>query len=260
MASNSSKYTSKLFNARVLVIGGTSGIGFCIAEAALENGAFVIVAGSSEAKLSKTLERLRSAYPASNSQVSGHICDLSQTEQLEANIEALLKKAAADSKIDHITFTAGPALNIYPVSEVTPEAIHKTGAVRFLRPLLLAKLAPKYLRPGHSSSITLTGGSNTDKPLPGWTLQASYGAAIEGMTRGLAVDMKPARVNMVSPGAVHTELFGDISEESLQRMRDISLTGTVGRPEDVAEAYIYAMKDKFITGSIIQSNGGRLLK
>ena len=260
MSSNSSKYTSKLLNARVLVIGGTSGIGFCIAEAALEHGAIVIVAGSSEAKLSKTLKRLKTAYPAFEARVTGYTCDLSQTEQLEVNLEKLLKAAAAESTIDHITFTAGPALNICPVSDVTPEIIHKTGAVRFLGPLHLGKLAPKYLSSGPYSSITLTGGTNTDKPMPGWTLQASYGAAIQGMTRGLAVDLKPVRVNMVSPGAVHTELFGDIGEDLLQRYRSMSLTGTVGRPEDVAEAYIYAMKDKFITGSIIASNGGRLLK
>ena len=82
--------------------------------------------------------------------------------------------------------------------------------------------------------------------------------------RGLAVDMAPIRVNCVSPGAVHTELFNDIPEDRLQSvlegMAGGTLVGRVGKPEDVAEAYIYAMKDGFCTGTIIESHGGRLLR
>ncbi|MCJ1360249.1 MAG: hypothetical protein MMC33_010252 [Icmadophila ericetorum] len=84
---------------------------------------------------------------------------------------------------------------------------------------------------------------------------AAWGLGIEGTMRGLAVDLAPIRVNMVRLGAVHTELFGDISEERLpavlQRFKDASLLGKVGTPEEVAEAYIYAMKDSFVTGSAI---------
>lgn len=81
--------------------------------------------------------------------------------------------------------------------------------------------------------------------------------------RGLAVDLKPLRVNIVSPGAVHTEIFGTVPAERLDTVldgfRQKSTTGTVARPEDLAEAYIYIMKDHFVTGSIVESNGGRLL-
>lgn len=94
-------------------------------------------------------------------------------------------------------------------------------------------------------------------------MPASYGAGVEGIVRGLAVDLKPVRVNMVAPGAVLTEIFDpftpEMRENILEGMKKATLTGEVGRPESVAEAYIYILKDRFITGTVITSDGGRLL-
>ena len=128
---------------------------------------------------------------------------------------------------------------------------------------MLAKLAPRFLKQSPSSSVTFTGGTNSHKPASGWTILATWGSAIEGMVRGLAVDLKPVRVNMVSPGAVLTELWNDIPQERIDAVIDsykkATTTGTIGRPEDLAEAYMYLMKDQFVTGAIVESNGGRLL-
>jgi NAD(P)-dependent dehydrogenase (short-subunit alcohol dehydrogenase family) len=86
---------------------------------------------------------------------------------------------------------------------------------------------------------------------------------VEGLTRGLALDLKPVRVNAVAPGAVNTELFGAFPKELVDGMFEMfkskSTTGTVGRPEDLAESYIYLMKDQYVTGSVLESNGGSLL-
>ena len=264
MASTTLKYTSKLHNARVLVMGGTSGIGFCVAEAALEHGAQVCISGSKQPKLDKAVSRLHSIYPEKASNIYGHVCDLSQPEELESNIESLLKTAAADTKINHIVCTAGDPLKIVPIAEATVESIQKGGNVRFLAPLLLGKLAPKYLSPGPESSITLTGGTISHKPPTGWAIMVAWSSGIEGITRGLAVDLAPIRVNMVCPGAVHTELFDFIPKESLegvlQGFKSETLLGKVGAPEELAEVYIYSMKDHFAMGAILQSDGGRLLK
>ncbi|KAM0803836.1 short chain dehydrogenase [Usnea florida] len=258
------KYTSKLHDAHVLIFGGTSGIGFCVAEAAIEHGAHVCICGSKQVKLEKAVSRLQSSYPDSASKVVGHICDLSQPDAIEHNIEIVLKFASVDSKIDHIVFTSGDALQVRPIAEATIESILKAGNVRFMGPLMLGKLAPKYMSAGPKSSITLTGGSMSHKPAKGWTVIAAWGSGREGMTRGLAVDLAPIRVNMVSPGAVHTELFDDIPKERLESVlqgyRDGTLVNQVGTPENLAEAYVYAMKDQFVTGKILESDGGRLLK
>lgn len=264
MTSSTPKYAFKLHDKRVLILGGTSGIGFCVAEAALEHGAHVCISGSKQLKLDQAVSRLQSGYPEKASKVSGHVCDLSQPQDLESNLDSLLKVAAADAKLDHIVFTAGDPLEIIPVAEATVETIQKTGNVRFLGPLLLAKFAPKYLSPGPQSSITLTGGTMSHRPIKGWTVIAAWGSGVEGITRGLAVDLAPVRVNMVSPGAVHTDLFDDIPKDRLegvlQGFKDGTLIGKVGTPEDLAESYLYFMKDHFTTGSMLQSDGGRLLK
>lgn len=254
---NATEYIFKLSSPRILVFGGTSGIGFCIAEAALEHGASVVISGSRAPKLSTAIERLKTSYPDFVDRVTGHTCDLSDASALEQNIKSLFQ--SIDAPINHIAFTAGDAISVTPVSEATVENIQAAGVVRFLAPLMLAKVAPAYMPSSPDSSITLTSGSNTTKPSPGWTILAAWGAGIEGMGRGLAVDLAPVRVNVVSPGAVNTELFDGMPEEAIESFRKATKTGRVGRPEDVAEAYLYCMRDGFVTGTLVSSDGGRLL-
>ena len=253
------KYTAKLHNANVLIIGGSSGIGYGVAEAALEHGASVIISSSSESRISSAVGRLQSAYPSRAAAVRGYACDLGDASTIDANVSRLFE---AVGTVDHIVYTAGDALATIPLKEVTAEKVQKAGVVRFVGVMLVAKQALTHLSPGPKSSFTLTTGSSAEKPAPGWSVPVSYGGGLISMARGLALDMKPIRVNIVSPGAVDTELW-KMSEEAKQKlfasMSSRMATGRVGRVEDVAEAYIYAMKDENLTGSLISSNGGALL-
>ncbi|KAI4159031.1 MAG: hypothetical protein LQ342_006932 [Letrouitia transgressa] len=262
--SASNKYINRLRSKRVLVVGGTSGIGFCVAEAALEHGASVFISGSKQSKLDDAISRLRTSYPDKEFSVSGQVCDLSHPTQLESNAQNLLAHAAAEGKIDHIAFTAGDALKITPVAQSTVEGIQQAGNVRFLAPLMFAKHAPQYMSPGPASSLTLTSGTQAQRPSKDWAVVAAWGAAGEGLAKGLAVDLAPIRVNCVSPGAVKTELFDGIPAErmegALKTFREATLIDRVGKPENLAEAYIYTMKDEFLTGTVFQSDGGRLVK
>jgi NAD(P)-dependent dehydrogenase (short-subunit alcohol dehydrogenase family) len=265
-ATITSKYISKLQNKRVLILGGTSGIGFCVAEAGIESGAKVIISGSRQSKIDSAIERIKSSYPDCGTRISGHACDLADTDALEQNLEALLKFATSEGtkKLDHVVFTAGDSFNVKGLADMTVDSIHKLGTVRFVAAILLGKLlVPKYINSSAESSITLTGSVNSTKPSAGWSVLAGWGAAIEGLSRGLAVDLKPIRVNCVAPGAVNTELIqsrsGDKLEFVLKHFRDMTTTGTVGRPEDLAETYLYCMKDRFVTASVLHSNGGHLL-
>lgn len=258
----STKYTSKLRGKRVLIFGGTSGIGYGVTEASIEFGATVIISGSRQPKIEKTIERVKEAY-GSDAPISGHECDLTNTEALEPNLRTLLDFATKDGKIDHIVFTAGDAIDLVTLPEATIERVHKLGIVRFYAPIILAKLAPSYMLSSADSSITLTGGANSTKPGDKWSVLAGWGAGVEGLTRGLAVDLKPIRVNCVAPGAIHTELFQrfgkDKLDEVLDHYRSRTKTGTIGKPEDIAESYLYCMKDSFVTGTILHSNGGYFL-
>lgn len=266
---HSLKYTNKLFDKRVLVFGGTSGVGFCVAEAALEYGARVTISGSNSEKLAKALDRLKSSYPDKAQMVSGKTCDLSLLDKQEANVDNLLRFATSEGPLDHISFSAGDVFKILPLSEVTPTWVQKSETIRFYGPLTIAKLAPKYLRQSASSSLTFTSGTAGDKPPADWAVVASRVGALEALMRGLAIDLKPVRVNVVQLGAVQTELFDSLfnsmglsteqREAFLVKYTEGTLVGRLGIPEDAAEAYLYCMKDHFITGSVIKTNGGKLL-
>ncbi|KAL8788910.1 MAG: hypothetical protein Q9213_001433 [Squamulea squamosa] len=265
MSSSASKYLSKLQDKRVLVLGGTSGIGFCVAEAALEYGAYVVVSSSTQAKVDKTISRLQASYSDKASKVTGFTCDLSRPQNLESNIESLLVAATDNNtrKLDHIVSTAGNSVQAPKVTELTVESIQNFGNLRFFAPLVLAKYAPLFMTPGPRSSITLTSGTITRKPFKDRTVMAAWGSGIEGTVRGLAVDLAPIRVNIVSPGAILTEIWDNFPNEHLEGIlegfKKETLTGELGTPEDAAEAYLHSMKDGFMTGTVLDVDGGRIL-
>ena len=87
----SKKYTSKLSGKRILIIGGSSGIGYCVAEASLESGATVIISSSNEERIKASVDKLLKTYPSAQGHVSGYPCDLSSSS-LESNIEHLLSQ------------------------------------------------------------------------------------------------------------------------------------------------------------------------
>ena len=86
------------------------------------------------------------------------------------------------------------------------------------------------------------------------------------MVRGLAVELRPVRVNLVAPGAIETEILDKYSggnEARRKRLVELytakSLLGRYGRPEDTAEAFLYIMRDEFVTGHVLCTDGGYLL-
>lgn len=257
---------SKLQDKRILILGGTSGIGFCVAENCLENGAIVIVASSRQESIDKTISRLSTSYPDFSSRISGHIIDL-RSDTAETSILALLDTATNHKThlLDHIVSTAGDSVPIQPLSAFR-DATTLTDAqrVRVLAPMYIAKHAKQYMHDSARSSITITSGVNSYMPGNGWALPALAGMAVEGLVRALAVDLRPVRVNAVAPGAVWTELFqrtftGEQLERFKQEFARQTLVGDVGMPEDVSEAYLYFMRDAFVTGQVVLTEGGLLL-
>ena len=264
MALQHNKYTTKLLEKNVLVIGGTSGIGFCVAEACLAFGATVTISSSNQKKLAHSVERLQASNSTvSPSKIRSFACDLSIPDRVETNVKELLEFAARPGPINHIVYTAGDSLSLRPLNETTIPFIQEVGLVRSVVPIILAKLARSHLVSSLESSLTLTGGTVSLKPPPGWTPYSTWAAGQEGATRSLAIELKPIRVNLVVPGVVDTELFQQIPEEMrsglMDELKEKTLNKELGRPEDVAEAYLYAMRDRFLTGSMIYTNGGTLL-
>ncbi|KAJ9611373.1 hypothetical protein H2200_004557 [Cladophialophora chaetospira] len=258
------KYTSKLSNTSILVIGGTSGLGFGLAEALIEHHvSHLYISSSRQQKVDESISRLKSSYPDSKTKILGWACNLGDEATLESNIKDLFRRIGR--KLDHVVFTAGDPLAAKPLQEVDLAFMKQAGMVRFFAPFFVAKEAVKHMNPSLSSSITITTGSVSEKPLPDWTVVGSYASGLHGMVRGLALDVKPVRVNLISPGGVKTELWENSlgSEEkvaaALEHIQSKTLTGRVGRVEDVVESYLYVLKDQNITGTVVRSDGGAFL-
>ena len=219
----------------------------------------VHISSSNESRVAAKVDQLKKSYPAAAARIFGHVCNLGDVVTLEPNVKRLLDTVG---KVDHIVHTAGDALAGVEIGQLDIATITKLGTVRFYSPLIVAKYALPYLTSAPSSSITLTTGAVAERPIPNWTAIAAFAAGLHGMTRGLALDLKPIRVNLVSLGAVDTEFWKMPEQDKLKifKMRgDRSLTGKVGRVEDVAQSYIYLMKDQNITGTIVGTNSGMLL-
>lgn len=265
MTQGARKYTGLLCGKKVLIIGGTSGIGYGIAEGALEHGAVVTVVGSNKTKLENALARLRQSYPSeiSNGHLKGMQADLSCAEELEIRIPAILEYAADGAEINHLIVTAADMTVPPRIADITVKNIEKTHTLRLLLPLILIKHLPRFMKSTAENSVTLTSGAHGQKADPGWSIIASYCGAIEGLMRGMAVEMKPIRFNVVSPGPIVTQAVKDILGEhydaAIKVAEQKGLVGKVGSPENVAQTYLYLMKDSFATGTVVESNGGFLL-
>ncbi|KAJ4375896.1 hypothetical protein N0V83_001174 [Neocucurbitaria cava] len=258
------KYTAKLEGSRVLIIGGTSGLGFTVAEACVEYGALVTVSSSNKDRVQGTMEKLKKSYPSASDRVFGLTVDLSKAETLEDELKTLLEGTMRDlgGKLDHVVFTAGDALAVIKLEDMTMQKILQAGQIRFFAPLLLAKYLPKYLNNTYKSSYTITSGTIAEKPIPNWSAIAPYAGGQHAMVRNLALDLKPIRVNGIGPGVVDTELWRQPKEEKEKLLKQASgrmATGRPGEPEDVAETYLAVLKDWNMSGSMIRSDGGGVL-
>lgn len=265
-------YTAKLTAKRVLIIGGTSGIGLAVAFALKQFGASIIISSSTQDKINSAIRKIEACDCISNvstndavAGVEGFKCNLDDLDRLETNLGELFDSATEQGhkKLDHIVYTAGNKVGSVPLAETDTKTITEHGVLRFYVPIIIGKMALAYVNSSPQSSITFTSGVNNVKPVQGRVLMAGWGAGVEGVTRALAVDLRPIRVNCVCPGPTRTELFDSFPEEVLQPLLDkykkATMTGTLASPEDIAETYLYCMRDSFVDGSVIHSNGGLLL-
>ncbi|KAH7265514.1 uncharacterized protein BKA55DRAFT_559127 [Fusarium redolens] len=263
----SSKYIKNLDNQRVLIIGGSTGIGFAVAEAALEHGANVIISSSNQSKINTAIERLQDHIKHAKlppRKISGKVCDLAKPDTIEANVKELLESASQDGKLDHVVFTAGDFNPSPSLDSVTVSIISKIGMVRVMGALFVAKHLSSHINQTNRSSFTITGTTTDSRPAgAGWSVLKAAAGGIEPMTRALCIDLKPVRVNCVTPGFVHTALFDgfpqDVRDVIFPSMEKDSVVGRLGTPEELAEAYVYLMKCTFATGSIVVVDGGRIV-
>ena len=241
------EYNMTLSGKRIVLLGGTSGIGFATAEMAAREGAAIIVASSRRESVDRAVSRLPEG-------TEGYALDLSN----EAQVQAFFDRIGA---FDHLVFTAGETLQLGELSTISVGQARRFLDLRFWGAFMAAKYGSKQIRAG--GSIVLSSGTAGRRPQKGWTVAASICGAAEALTRALAVELAPIRVNAVCPGVVRTALWRTMSEEEQEAMYQgigqTLLVGRVGEAQDLAQAYLYLMREGYSTGQVIVVDGGTAL-
>jgi NAD(P)-dependent dehydrogenase (short-subunit alcohol dehydrogenase family) len=228
---------------RILVIGGGSGIGLGIARGAAREGAKVTIASRNAAKIAEAAKTLGA---------TSAVIDASE----EKNVAQFFAEHGA---FDHIAFTAGDMEGLMPgpLRDLDLAVAAKRLNTRLWGAVAVAKHGATLIPPG--GSYTITNGMLAHRPLKGMPVVTASAMAAEGLTRGLAVDLAPVRVNCVCPGLIETEMWTNFP----QGYRDMLIATTqkqlVPRPgstDEAGEAYLTCMRNTFMTGQIIKIEGG----
>lgn len=232
---------------RVVVLGGTSGIGLAVARLAAERGAQVTVGSRNPASVSRAIE----TAPAG---VSGHTVDASSTKELAAFFDLV-------GDFDHFVYTAADPLQATTLADYTVEKGEAFFSLRLVHALDAVRLAVPHLTA--TGSIVLTSGTAAFKGGPGWVLGCAASGAMVSVGRSLAVELAPIRVNVVAPGVTRSPLWSSMSQQDQDAMYDTvgkSLPlGRVGEVEDAALAYVSLLEQDFVTGTVAVVDGGTLV-
>lgn len=229
---------------RVLVIGGSSGIGFACARMAAEGGARVTIASRSADKLAAAQARMPSGVAA---------------RPLDLTDEAAVQAFFADGpEWDHVIVT-GSDVRIAPVRELALDTAFAAFDSKFWGFYRVARAAR--IRAG--GSLGVVAGFLATRPAPGRALMGAINGAIESLARGLALELRPVRVNVVSPAMVRTEMWDSMAPEARQatfeRVGTAYPAGRIGEPDDVAAQLLLLAGNGYATGTVVTLDGGASL-
>jgi NAD(P)-dependent dehydrogenase (short-subunit alcohol dehydrogenase family) len=234
-------------NQRVVIVGGSSGIGLAVAEEVASQGSEVVI-------VSSNAERVQEAIKSIGGKTQGQAVDVSD----EGAVESFFKKLGA---FDHLVFTAGDSLHVHELALTDLKQARRAFELRYWSALATVKYGSPQIRKG--GSVVLTTGIAGQRPQSGWVIAASVCGTIEALTRALAVELAPIRVNAVSPGVVRTNLWQNMnSSEREQLFESVGKrlpVGRVGEAHDIAQAYLFLMKEGFGTGQTVVVDGGTAL-
>ena len=232
---------------KIVIIGGSSGMGLATAKAAAVEGAAVVIAGRSE-------ERLKQA----KTQIPGKVEILIVNTVDEQSVKAFFETVG---EFHHLT-TPGSEAVLGRFLDLDTRAARAAFDSKFWGQYHAAKYGAPKMRPG--GSITFFSGIWSQKPIMGASIVAAINSAIEGLGRALAVELAPIRVNVVSPGIVDTPLYAKMAPEKRRAMfkevADSIPAKRVGRPEDIAQSVLYLMANGFATGNTLYIDGGTTLR
>jgi NAD(P)-dependent dehydrogenase (short-subunit alcohol dehydrogenase family) len=227
---------------KVVVVGGSSGIGLATAELARREGADVFIA-------SRNADRLKAAADKIGARAIA--ADVTSDE----SVAALFRTCGS---VDHVVVTAAQ-LRTGSFKTVAMDDVRATMESKFWGAWRVARSAE--IRPG--GSLTLVTGYLSTRPRPGAAIVGAVNGALESLTKGLALELAPVRVNAVSPGTIDTPIRASMPEaarhEMLAKTAASLPVGRVGVSEDIAQQILAFMAIGFATGSVVYIDGGALV-
>jgi NAD(P)-dependent dehydrogenase (short-subunit alcohol dehydrogenase family) len=230
-----------LLGRTVVVVGGSSGIGLEVARQAKQAGADVAIAGRSAEKLEAAAHEIGGASMA--------VADIADEMAVARLFEGL-------GSVDHVFVSAG-GLTAGPLVTADLRSFKQGVDERIWGNLHVIRAAAPKMSGG---SITLMSGIRAERPAPGTSMTTALVAAVEGLTKALALELAPIRVNAVAPGWVDTPLVRGLLASNTDAV--LSAEGAklpvrrTGRPEDLGQAVLFLMTNGYMSGEILHVDGG----
>ena len=227
---------------KVVVVGGSSGIGLATAEMAKAQGAEVVIA-------SRSADKVKAA--AAKVGAKGIPADVT-------NDQSVVDLFRACGAVDHVVVSAAQ-LRTGPFKTVAMDDVRATLEGKLWGAWRCARAAD--IKPG--GSLSLVSGFLSIRPRPNSAIVSAANGALESLTRALALELAPIRVNCVSPGIIDTPIRAAMPEAARKEMLDKTAAGLpvrrVGLGEDIAQQILGFMTNGFMSGSIVYLDGGALV-
>src|SRR5215470_4659898 len=234
-----------LLGQTVVVIGGSSGIGLQTARLARAKGADIILTARDPDRLHRAGLELGASIAA---------FDATDFGRLRRFFDAL------PAPVNHLLVT-GPGPCYAPLAEFDLDAARREVDAHLLLPLQIARHAASRVRPG--GTLLFIGGVGGRRPAAGLALSAALTAALPAMTRSLALEVAPVRVNLIAAGFAGTPLPasppGDRIDERREQLRTTLPIGHVVGPADIAALAVHLMTNTAVTGATFDIDGGEQL-
>jgi NAD(P)-dependent dehydrogenase (short-subunit alcohol dehydrogenase family) len=231
---------------RAVIIGGSSGIGLATAKRLAGLGASVVIAGRTAAKLDEARRMLGNGADA-------HPLDVTDEPAVEQFFDSI-------GPFDHLV-TSVSGSNPGTILDTDSAAARQAFEIKFWGQYNAARRGAKRLRRG--GSITMLGAISSRRPVRGMTNLAAHNGAIEALARALAIELAPSRVNVVAPGVIETPFWDRMPREErdavFAAMAKRLPAGRIGTAEDCAEAIVFLISSSFVTGVVLDVDGGALL-
>jgi NAD(P)-dependent dehydrogenase (short-subunit alcohol dehydrogenase family) len=239
--------TEPLRGQRVVVVGGTSGMGLGAARAAANAGAQVVAAGRRAAGARHVVE-------AERDRITDAVVDVTD----EGSVRALFENVGT---LDHLLVTAAPRMEPRPFLEQDRAAAQAFMNGKLFGSWACARYAAPRMRPG--GSITFLTGCASIRPRAGSTMVTATFAALEALSQALALELGPLRVNTIRPGLVDSDMWSFLDDGARERLREKVRAAfparRIGAIEDIGHAAVFLMTNPYVTGAVLEVSGGEPL-